>query len=354
VSRASARLTVAEALDLLRSPFGMEDLASSIPALLCVDLADSLRALSESDLDDLAELLESVRAVTVGIVSAPLPKRAHSTAGRFDVLVGEESPENGDAIVHIDPVDDALAALAAATAANPDAAVAMGQLMRQGSYQSVPNGLVLESLTYSMLQSGGEFRAWLEERGPAEVPPDPEPPVLGERIGSALQITLNRPQRANAVSAGLRDALVEQLRVAAADPSIEGVVIRGAGRAFCAGGDLAEFGSTPDPAIGHATRLTRSAGWWVHRLSSRTRVHLHGACIGAGIEVPSFAGTVIAASDTRIRLPEVSMGLVPGAGGTVSMPRRIGPQRTAYMAITGRELGADEALAWGLVDRIED
>ncbi len=229
----------------------------------------------------------------------------------------------------------------------------MGQLMRQRAFGSVPNGLVLESLTYSTLQSGEEFGAWLSERGPAEVPPDPEPPVLGERVGSALHITLNRPHRANAVSAGLRDALVEQLRVAGADPSIEGVVIRGAGRSFCAGGDLAEFGSTPDPAVGHATRLTRSAGWWVHRLSSRTRVHVHGACIGAGIEVPCFAGEVLAAADTRIRLPEVAMGLVPGAGGTVSMPRRIGPQRTAYLGITGRELDVDEALAWGLVDRIE-
>ena len=66
----------------------------------------------------------------------------------------------------------------------------------------------------------------------------------------------------------------------------------------------------------------------------------------------SGTGTVLAAPDTRIRLPEVAMGLVPGAGGTVSIPRRIGRHRTAWLALTGAEIGADQALAWGLVDRI--
>jgi hypothetical protein len=350
-----ATVSLSEALGELRNPFGLEELATSIRPMLALDLSDGFAQLSDDDLTDLGELLQSVRAVTVGVVTAPIPTRAHETASRLDLLLAEpDSTGHGTAVVDLDPVEDALRAVAAATTTNPEAAVAMGQLIRQRAYVSVPNGLVLESLTYSTLQSGNEFRSWLKERGPAEVPPDSEPPVLSERVGSALEITLNRPLRANAVSAGLRDALVEALRVAAVDPSIDGVILRGAGRAFCAGGDLAEFGSTPNPATGHATRLTRSAGWWVHRLARDTRAHLHGACIGAGIEVPSFAGTVLAAPDTRIRLPEVAMGLVPGAGGTVSLPRRIGPHRTVYLGITGRELNAHEALAWGLIDRIDD
>jgi enoyl-CoA hydratase/carnithine racemase len=79
---------------------------------------------------------------------------------------------------------------------------------------------------------------------------------------------------------------------------------------------------------------------------------VHGACIGAGIEVPAFAGRVLAAPDAYVMLPEVSMGLVPGAGGTVSITGRIGRWRTAWLALTGSRLDAHTALSWGLVDEI--
>ncbi|MCZ0997091.1 enoyl-CoA hydratase/isomerase family protein [Streptomyces mirabilis] len=80
--------------------------------------------------------------------------------------------------------------------------------------------------------------------------------------------------------------------------------------------------------------------------------HLHGACVGAGIELAAFAGRVLAAPDTLIRLPEVGMGLIPGAGGTASLPVRIGRERTAYLALSGDTLSAAQALGWGLVDEI--
>jgi enoyl-CoA hydratase/carnithine racemase len=72
--------------------------------------------------------------------------------------------------------------------------------------------------------------------------------------------------------------------------------------------------------------------------------------VGAGIELPAFARRVVADRGAFFELPEVGMGLVPGAGGTVSLPRRIGPQRTAWLALTGRRLDAETALSWGLVD----
>jgi enoyl-CoA hydratase/carnithine racemase len=80
---------------------------------------------------------------------------------------------------------------------------------------------------------------------------------------------------------------------------------------------------------------------------------VHGACVGAGTELPAFVAQVVARPDATFQLPEVPMGLIPGAGGTVSLPRRIGRQRTAYMAITGSTIDAATALAWHLVDRIE-
>ncbi len=79
---------------------------------------------------------------------------------------------------------------------------------------------------------------------------------------------------------------------------------------------------------------------------------LHGACIGAGIEMPAFAGRLVATKDAYFQLPEVGMGLVPGAGGCVSIPRRIGRQKMNLLAITGMQLPADEARTWGLIDEI--
>ena len=84
------------------------------------------------------------------------------------------------------------------------------------------------------------------------------------------------------------------------------------------------------------------------------RVRVHGACIGAGIELPAFAGRISAHPDTLFQLPELAMGLLPGAGGCVSIPRRIGRHRTAYMVFLGERFNAQQALSWGLIDAIED
>jgi enoyl-CoA hydratase/carnithine racemase len=139
-----------------------------------------------------------------------------------------------------------------------------------------------------------------------------------------------------------------------ADPAIREIVLRGAGPAFCSGGDLDEFGTLPDPASAHAIRSTRNAGRLLAACAGRLRAEVHGACVGAGIELPAFASRVVAREDSYFQLPELSLGLVPGAGGTVSIPRRIGRQRTAWLALTGRHLDVRSALAWGLVDEIGD
>ena len=136
------------------------------------------------------------------------------------------------------------------------------------------------------------------------------------------------------------------------DPSIRRVVITGAGPSFCSGGDLDEFGTLPDPATAHAIRSTRNPARLVAACADRLRFEVHGACVGAGVELPAFASHVVATPDAYFQLPEVSMGLVPGAGGTVSIPRRIGRQRTAYMALSGQRIDVEVALRWGLVDEV--
>jgi enoyl-CoA hydratase/carnithine racemase len=87
-------------------------------------------------------------------------------------------------------------------------------------------------------------------------------------------------------------------------------------------------------------------------LAERAEVMVHGPCVGAGVELPAFAGTVTAARGTTFTLPEVAMGLIPGAGGTVSIPRRVGRWRALYLALTGSTIDAATALSWGLIDGV--
>jgi enoyl-CoA hydratase/carnithine racemase len=215
--------------------------------------------------------------------------------------------------------------------------------------------LTVESLAYATLQGGTEFGSWLSNRE-ERVPQTPEDDnvVLLERAGPRLTITLNSPDNRNALSVPMRDALTSAFKLVAMDNSIERVDVHGNGPCFSAGGDLTEFGTLANPTDAHVIRLTRMPARYLEPCAGRYTFHLHAACIGAGIELPAFAGRLVATSDTIFQLPEVAMGLIPGAGGCVSIPRRIGRQRTAYMAILGERFSATDTLAWGLIDAIED
>ncbi len=238
---------------------------------------------------------------------------------------------------------------------NPLAAMTLVQLLRHNARADVEDGLLAESLAYGVLQGGAEFRAFLAARAGAPAAPaaGAAPAVLIRESGAGeLRITLNRPRQRNAYSVAMRDALVEALQLLDCDAGFERAVIDGAGDCFCVGGELAEFGLAADPATAHAVRSTRNAGRLIHRHAARIECRLHRACIGSGIELPAFAGRVTARADSYFQLPELSMGLVPGAGGTVSIPRRIGRQRAAWMVLSGKRIRAQTALAWGLIDAI--
>ena len=247
--------------------------------------------------------------------------------------------------------DDALDRIEDNLEQHPITATTLALLLRGQEGLSIGHGLVAESSAYSVLQSGPEFAAWRAAH-PPRAERDEGARVRVDREGDTLTITLNRPGRLNALDAAMRDALAEALTVAAADPDVGRVVLRGEGRAFCAGGDLDEFGSRPDPATAHVVRLERSVGRMLGRLQKPTVTYLHGACMGSGIELAAFTDTVVAAAGTQIALPEIGLGLVPGAGGTVSLPRRIGRLRTAWLAFSGCTINAERAHAWGLVDEL--
>ncbi len=238
----------------------------------------------------------------------------------------------------------------------PQAAAVCGDVLRTTD-RGAParHGLLTESLAYSTLQAGGEFARWLAARGPAQVTACSDP-VAAQRTGNTLWISLNRPERHNALSDETRAALLEALDVARLDPSIDELVLSGAGPSFCSGGDLAEFGSFTDPASAHLARIRHSPGLVLDevaaRLGARCRARVHGHVLGGGLELAAFCGHIEAHPGSRFGLPELSLGLIPGAGGTVSVTRRIGRWRMAYLVLAGAVLDAATALAWGLVDAL--
>lgn len=259
-------------------------------------------------------------------------------------------------VVTVSSTAAATAELAARVEMWPQAAAICDDVLRAVDPAAPAHaGLITESLAYSTLQSGAEFAAWLRQRGPAAVPALPDP-VVADRDGDTLHIRFNRPTRHNAFSTDARAALLEALDVARLDPSIDEVVLTGNGPSFCSGGDLAEFGSFTDPASAHTARVRHSPALVLDelatRLGGRCRARVHGQVLGSGLEMAAFCGWVEAQQDSVFGLPELGLGLIPGAGGTVSVTRRIGRWRTGYLVLSGRTVDAATALCWGLIDAI--
>lgn len=330
------RLSAQDAISCLDSPASLSELSPLTgTAALVVDLDGAKRIRG----DTMTRVRERMRELPCPTIAIRRAQTRYPLEGDFDVLV--RSPDDLDRVVD-------------AVCARPLASAALVQLLRHSEKISVHDALIAESFVYSMLQCGPEFAAWLAAQTPRAIPTPsgPEPAALVTREGARLDIVLNRPERHNAYSVEMRDALVEALEVAVADDSLEEIVLSGRGPSFSAGGDLLEFGSHPDPVTAHAVRSARNAGRLISHCRNHVRAEVHGACIGAGAELSAFAAFVVAKPDTFFQLPELSMGLVPGAGGTVSIPRRIGRQRAAYMALTGVRVEATMALEWGLVDSV--
>ena len=329
-------LTPAELLRTLRDPAALERFSPMFgEPVVWVDLAVAPPA--EARDARAWERLAELPAASVGVVGSGLPPGAGALAEALDLVVRGDAERD---------------AVAASIGRCPRASLVLVQLLRRSLARDVPEGLLAESLAYSTLQAGPEFAAWRAARRERKRPPNTEPAVRARREGDVLELELNRPEKRNAFSAEMRDALCEALALVIQDASLRRVVLRGAGPSFCSGGDLDEFGTLPDPATAHAIRSTRSPAALLARVADRVEARVHGACVGAGAELPAFCARVVADPGAFFQLPEVALGLVPGAGGSVSLPRRIGRQRTAWLALTGRRLPAEEALAWGLVDEI--
>jgi enoyl-CoA hydratase/carnithine racemase len=312
----------------VRSPFAAESLSD--PGGLVV-----LTSPDESGED---------AGVVEGWSSLPCLVVAVDRAAANAPALADVAPEEGVA-----SVDD----IVAVAERNPVAATTLALCLRQGT-PSLGQALIAESAAYSVLQAGAEFRTWRSSRPPRVSRAQPGPAVKVARHGDRLELVLNRPHVRNALSRSLRDGLLEGLALAAADESLTGIVLRGEGSSFCSGGDLDEFGTFTDPAAAHMVRLATSIGRAIAALGPRLEVRVHGPCAGSGVELPAFASRVSARSDFTAALPEIGLGLIPGAGGTASITRRVGRHRMALLALSGRAIDAATALRWGLVDEVSD
>lgn len=314
-----------------RHPLAVVELGRATPAVVAAAAVAAARA----------------NAVLIG-VGSPAPE-SWPVVDRLAVTLVPSSVADDRRCVGTDDPDSAVAAIGEVVGSAPLAALSLVRLLPLTASLPVPAGLVAESQAYSMLLAGPEFRAWRERTPRRAVADQDGEPVSVSLDGRVLRIALNRPRRHNAFGHDVRDGLVAALDVALADPSVQ-VELTGRGPSFCSGGDLDEFGTAPDVVTAHLIRLHRGPAAAVHACADRVRAVVHGACIGAGIEIPAFAGCLVARPDAYFQLPELRMGLIPGAGGTVGVTRRIGRWRTAYLALSGLPIDVPTALRWGLVD----
>lgn len=232
------------------------------------------------------------------------------------------------------------------------AAATLARVLRITEKLSLRDALEVESFAYSMLLGGDAFRAWCRRRPPGPMVPA-NPRVAVDREGDHVTITLDDAGSRNAMTAGMRDALYDALAATADDPSTRSVTLRAAGRCFSTGGHLAEFGTASDLSLAHAVRVGRACAALLSELGSRATVQLHGACIGSGLEIAAAARRRVGAPGTWFQLPELSMGLIPGAGGTATIARAIGRHRTCWMGVSGARIRAATGHDWGLLHAIE-
>ena len=179
-------------------------------------------------------------------------------------------------------------------------------------------------------------------------------PLLFEKDGTGVAwLTINRPDVLNAMNMAVRDDLWTFLHAVRDDPEIRVAVFQGAGeRAFSAGADVTEFGTSPSYVDARRARHDRDL--WALMLSIHKPLvaSIHGYAFGAGCELPLLCDIRIASDDATFSLPEVTLGYIPSAGGTQTLPRTIPPGVAREMIYSGDAMNAQRALAVGLVTHV--
>lgn len=320
-----AKITTQIALESLRLSGQMEDFGpNSKNPYLAIDLSDLN--------SEFSKWLTQLPCPVIGIGTGPL-------SDHVDVHIHDTKP---------------LKKIVRNIEAAPFASMILVQHLRASEMQSSAHALTAESLAYATLQDGPEFTDWNKNTLKSAPLPTAQNDLLTEVAGNILSLTFNRPDTRNAIGTDMRDALCNALNIAILDPSISKVYLTGNGPTFSTGGAVEEFGEVSDPTTAHWIRSLRLPASKILQIQDKLHVHVNGAAIGAGVEIAAFGQSVTASSRAWFQLPELKYGLIPGAGGTVSLPRRIGRQKTGYLAFSMEKIRANTALDWGLIDAIKD
>ena len=176
--------------------------------------------------------------------------------------------------------------------------------------------------------------------------------LLFDKQGTLGHISLNRPHVLNAYNVQMRDDFSEALAAVQDDPEVRALLITGQGRAFCAGADLSEFGTSPSQVVARRVRWDRDVWGQILSLTVPVVVAVHGYCIGSGMEIALLGDLRIAAHDTIFAMPEVQLGMVPAAGGSQTLPRNANASEALELLLTGRRFDAQEALRLRLITRV--
>jgi len=177
-------------------------------------------------------------------------------------------------------------------------------------------------------------------------------PILTTLEGGVAVLTLNNPPL-NLVTLALTRALHARLGELGADPGVRVLVVTGAGtRAFCAGSDVSEFPAVLDDVVPKKLALENETYGRLADFPKPTIAALNGLAYGGGLELAVCCDVLVAGADVRFALPEIKLGVFPGSGGTVRVPRRVGEGRAKELMYTGEPIEAATAHAWGLVNRV--
>ena len=168
------------------------------------------------------------------------------------------------------------------------------------------------------------------------------------RDGVAV-ITLDSPP-VNGLSFAVRNGLHAALESALSDDAVRALVVTGGGKMFCGGADIREFGQAPPPGTPHLPTLIDA----IEASTKPVVAAIHGFALGGGLELALGCHLRVAATGTRVALPEVTLGIVPGAGGTQRLPRLIGVPAALDVIVTGKMVPAADAQALGILDAVVD
>src|SRR5436190_6924131 len=172
-----------------------------------------------------------------------------------------------------------------------------------------------------------------------------------QRDGGVARIFLNRPQKVYALDSALLDELAAALERLAGDEDLHVVVLAGRGRAFCGGADVGELAALDASSAGAFVDRIHRACAALRALPVAVVARLHGAVIGAGLELAAACDLRVAERGTRFAMPEVKLG-IPSVVEAALLPRLMGSGRAAWLVLTGEAIDAEHAYAWGLVEQI--